>query len=180
MPASPNVDNLSLLKGIVKYRPAGAGSYRDLGECLAFTTTMTVQTLEYQSRRHSTRIPVKIVNLGKTLVVALTMSEFSIENFEMWAMGTAVGSPPVIPIGSDAEVRGALRVLGENTLGQTFQVDLYDVSIRPNGALQWLADADWSEMVMEGTANADPTTGKFGDIQQITPGVEVPMGSPPA
>jgi hypothetical protein len=179
MPASPNVDNISLFKGIVKYMKAGSGSYRDLGECLTFTTTMTVQTLEYQSRRHSTRIPVKIINLGKTLVVALTMSEFSPENFEMWAMGTNVGSPPVTPIGSDAEVRGALRVIGENTVGQTFQLDLYDVSLRPNGALAWLADADWSEMILEGTANADTVTGKFGDIQPITAGAEIPMGSPP-
>lgn len=179
MPASPNVENLSLLKGIVKYMKAGSGSYRDLGECLQFNTTMTVQVLEYQSRRHSTRIPVKTINIGKTLAVALTMSEFSTENLAMWAMGTPVGSPPVIPIGEDAEVRGALRVVGENTLGQVFQVDLYDVSLRPNGALSWLADADWSEMVMEGTCNADPTTGKFGDVQPITVGVEVPMGSPP-
>lgn len=179
MPTSPNVENLSLLKGIVKYKPNSSGSYRDLGECLALTTTMAVQTLEYQSRRHSTRIPVKTINLGKTLAVALTMSEFSLENLEMWAMGTAVGSPPVIPIGADAEVRGSLRFIGENTIGQTLQVDLYDVSLRPNGALALLADADWSEMVMEGTANADPSTGKFGDAQFITAGAEVPMGSPP-
>jgi hypothetical protein len=85
----------------------------------------------------------------------------------------------VTPIGSDAEVRGALRVIGENTVGQTFQLDLYDVSLRPNGALAWLADADWSEMILEGTANADTVTGKFGDIQPITAGAEIPMGSPP-
>lgn len=179
MPTSPNVENLSLFKGIVKYMKNGSASYRDLGECLAFTTTMAVQVLEYQSRRHSTRIPVKTINLGKTLTVAMTMSEFSLENLEMWAMGTAVGSPPVTPIGSDAEVRGALRVIGENTIGQTFQVDLHDVSLRPNGALQWLADTDWSEMIMEGTANADPTSGKFGDIRPTSPGVEIRIGSPP-
>lgn len=179
MPASPNVENLSLFKGIIKYMKRGEASYRDIGECLAFTTTMTVQTLEYQSRRHSTRIPVKTVNLGKTLTLALTMSEWSQLNMEMWAMGTGTGSPVVTPIGTDAEVRGAIRFIGANTIGVTYQVDLYDVSVRPNGALAWLADADWSEMVLEGTVNADPVSGKFGDIQEISPGVEVPMGSPP-
>lgn len=179
MVASPNVENLSLFKGIIKFMPQGEGSYRDLGECLSFTTNMNVDQLRYQSRRHSTRIPVKTITLGKQLTVGLTMSEWSAENMGMWAMGTAVGSPPVTPIGTDAEVRGALRFVGENTVGITYQVDLYDVSLRPNGDLQWLADTDWSEMQLQGDANADPTSGKFGDIQEISPGDEIPMGSPP-
>lgn len=176
---SPNVENLSLFKGIIKFMPVGSVSYRDLGECLSFTTNMAVDLLRYQSRRHSTRIPVKTVTLGKQMTVGLTMSEWSQDNMGMWAMGDAAGSPPVTPIGTLSEVRGALRYIGENNVGVTYQVDLYDVSLRPNGDLQWLADTDWSEMQLQGDVNADPVSGKFGDIQEITPGVEVPMGSPP-
>ena len=151
----------------------------DLGECLSFTTSMEAETLVYNSRRHSSRIPVKTVTLGKTMTVRITMSEFDDSNLEIWSMGEAGGSPGVIEIGTAAEVRGALRYIGTNEVGQTFQVDLYDVLLTPNGDLEWLADTDWSEMQLTGSVNADPTTGSFGQIQPITAGVEVAAGSPP-
>lgn len=179
MATPPNVDNLSLFKGIIKYRPADAGAYLDLGECLSFTTSMEAETLVYQSRRHSSRIPVKTVTLGKTLTVGVTMSEFDKQNLLIWSMGEEGSPAGVIEIGTAAEVRGALRYIGTNEVGQTFQVDLFDVLLAPNGDLEWLADADWSEMQLTGTANADVATGSFGQIREITAGVEVPAGSPP-
>ena len=179
MATPPNVDNLSLMKGVIKYMPAGNGSYLDLGECLSFTTSMEAETLVYNSRRHSSRIPVKTVTLGKTLNVGITMSEFDQQNLEIWSMGEAGGSPGVIEIGVMAEVRGALRYIGTNEVGTTFQVDLFDVLLTPNGDLEWLADTDWSEMQLTGVSNADPTSGSFGQIREITAGNEVPAGSPP-
>lgn len=178
MVASPNVENLSLMKGIIKFLPQGEGAYIHLGECSAFTTTIAVETLDYISRRHSSRIPVKTVVLGKTMTLALTMSEFSDTNIGIWAQGDQTGSPLVTSIGTRDEVRGSLRFIGENSIGVAYQVDLYDVLLRPNGALDWLADNQWSEMVLEGTVNANQTTGSFGDIQEITAGSEVAMGSP--
>lgn len=179
MATPPNVDNLSLFKGIISWMAAGAASYADLGECLSFTTSLSAETLVYNSRRFSSRIPVKTVTLGKSMTVGITMSEFAASNLTIWSMGEAGGSPGVITIGTAAEVRGALRYVGTNEVGQTFQVDLYDVLLVPNGDLEWLADTDWSEMQLTGTVNADPTTGSFGDIQPITAGVEVTAGSPP-
>ena len=132
MATPPNVDNLSLFKGIISFMPAGAGTYADLGECLSFTTSMDAETLVYNSRRHSSRIPVKTVTLGKTMTVGLTMSEFDLSNLELWSMGEAAGSPAAVSIGTAAEVRGALRYVGTNEVGQTFQVDLYDVLLTPN------------------------------------------------
>lgn len=179
MATPPNVANLSLFKGIIKWMPDGSGSYRDMGECSSFTTSMDVETLAYQSRRHSSRIPVKTITLGKTMSVGLTMSELDDSNLELWAMGDTTGSPAVISIGTAAEVRGSLRYIGQNEVGIAYQVDLYDVLLTPNGDLEWLSDADWSEVQLTGSVNADPTTGSFGDIQEITAGVEVAMGSPP-
>lgn len=179
MATPPNVNNLSLFKGIIKWKAAGAGSYSDLGECLSFTTSIDAQTLPYNSRRHSSRIPVKTVTLGKTMTVGLTMSEFADSNLELWSMGESNGSPNVIDIGTASEVRGALRYIGTNEVGQTFQVDLYDVLLTPNGDLEWLTDNDWSEMQLQGSVNADPTTGSFGQIQPISAGIEVAAGSPP-
>lgn len=179
MATPPNVDNLSLFKGIISWMAVGEVAYRDLGECLSFTTSMDAETLVYNSRRHSSRIPVKTVTLGKTMSVGITMSEFDLSNLEIWSMGEASGSPDVLEIGTAAEIRGALRYVGTNEVGNTFQVDLFDVLLTPNGDLEWLTDNDWSEMQLTGSVNADPTTGSFGQIRAITAGVEVPAGSPP-
>lgn len=178
MATPPNIDNLDLLKGRISWKPQDSGSYRDIGDCLSFTTSIEVETLVYNSRRHPSRIPVKTKTLGKTMTVGITMSEFADENVEMWMMGESNGSPGVIEIGTAAEVRGALRYVGTNT-DSPWQVDLYDVNLTPNGDLEWLADADWSEMQLSGSVNADQTTGSFGQIQPITAGVEVAAGSPP-
>lgn len=179
MATPPNVANLSLLKGIISWMAAGEVAYADLGECSSFTTSMDAETLVYNSRRHSSRIPVKTVTLGKTMSVGITMSELALSNLEIWSMGEASGDPEVIEIGTAAEIRGALRYVGTNEVGQTFQVDLYDVLLTPNGDLEWLSDADWSEMQVTGSVNADPSTGSFGQIREIEAGVEVPAGSPP-
>lgn len=182
MATPPNVDNLSLFKGIIKWMANGEASYRDLGEVSAFTTSMDAETLNYLSRRHSSRIPVKTITLGRTMTVAFTMSEPAPENVLMWLAGETSGSPPgaVMSIGTASEVRGALRYIGTNEVGVPYQVDLYDVIINPTGDLAWLTDNDWSELQMQGTVMANTTTGSFGDVQEITAGVEVPMtGSPP-
>lgn len=181
MATPPNVDNLGLFKGIIKVRPFGSsGSYSDLGECLSFTTSMAAETLAYNSRRHSSRIPVKTITLGKTMTGGITMSELASQNVEIWSMGEVGGSPAVINIGTAAEKRYAVRYIGTNEVGPAYQVDLYDVLLTPNGDLEWLADADWSEMQLTMSVNANPTTGSFGDIQPITAGIEVLAGSPPA
>lgn len=179
MATPPNVDNLTMFKGIIKWMAAGAGSYRDVGECTSFTTSMSAETLVYNSRRHSSRIPVKTITLGKTMSVGITMSELDDSNVLLWSMGESAGSPAVISLGTASEVRGALRYIGTNEVGISYQVDLFDVLLTPNGDLEWLSDADWSEMQITGSVNADPTTGSFGEIREITAGVEVTAGSPP-
>lgn len=180
MATPPNVGNLSLLKGIIKGKPVGqAGPLQDFGECSSFTTSMDVETLVYNSRRHSSRIPVKTVNLGKAMGGGITMSEWADDNVELWAMAETAGSPGVMTIGTAAQKRYWIRYIGTNEVGPAYQVDLYDVLLTPNGDLEWLSDADWSEMQLSMSINADQTTGSFGDIQPITAGVEVTAGSPP-
>lgn len=175
---TPSVANLSLFKGIVKLMLSTETEYRDLGECSAFTTSMEVETLVYQSRRSSSRIPVKTQVLGKTMTCALTMSEMAEENLELWLLAEREGSPPdsFLSIGLAAEKRGALRIVGTNEVGQVYQVDLPDVLLTPTGDLAWLTDADWSEAQLQGQINA--INGSFGTVRAITAGVEEMVGSP--
>ena len=175
MATSPSVENLTLSTGILKWMAQGEGSYRDLGECAAFSTSMEFTTLPYMSRRHGSRIQVKEVTTEKTMTVTLTLNELSDLNLEMWASGTLSGSPAVITMG-DAEVRGSLRFIGKNDVGVKVQVDIFDVIFTP-GELNWLGD-EWAEIPLTGRALADSTTGSFGEIRPDTDGTEQAAGSP--
>lgn len=176
--ATPDVGNLTLFKGIVKFMPVDEIVYRDLGELSEFTTSMEVETVVYQSKRHSSRIPVKTVNIGKTMTCAFTMSEMAPENLGIWLMAQQEGSPGFWTIGTRAETRGALRVIGTNEIGIAYQVDLYDVLLTPTGDLSWLTDTDWSEAQIIGTVNANANSGSFGTVVEIEAGIEQTMGSP--
>ena len=176
--ATPDLGNLSLFKGIVKFMPVDEIIYRDLGELSEFTTSMEVETVSYQSRRHASRIPVKTVNIGRSMTCAFTMSEMAPENLGIWLMAEQEGSPGFWSIGTKSEVRGAIRVVGTNEVGKAYQLDLYDVSLTPAGDLSWLTDTDWSEAQVTGSVNADRNSGSFGTLVEIVAGTEQTMGSP--
>lgn len=175
MTVSPNVDNLSLLTGVVKFMVQGAGSYTDLGEVSTLTTSMDFTRLPYMSRRGPSRIQVKSVTTEKTMTVNLTMNEYSSFNLALWAAGSNTGSPNVIQIG-DSEKRGALRYIGKNSEGIKVQLDLFDVSFVPNGDAEWLGD-EWGALSITGTVYADSSS-SFGELRDDTDGTEIPAGSP--
>ena len=59
MPASPNVNNYHIGKGIVSFKEAGGSTFVDLGNAPAFVYTPTVEKVEHFSssrRRESERL----------------------------------------------------------------------------------------------------------------------------
>lgn len=180
MAESPSIDNLSLLTGIVKWKPVGEGSYRDLGEVSAFSTSMDFTTLPYMSHRGGALIQVKEATTGKTMKVTLTMNEASDLNLAMFAAGDIAGSPAVIQIGTN-QARGALRYIGKNDEGIKTQIDLFDVIFTPSGDADWLQGDEWAGFTLEGRVlaylNGD---GKyaFGEMRPDTDGEEQEVSPP--
>lgn len=64
MVASPSIDNLGILKGILKFTPSG-GTLRDLGEAPEVEITPAIEKLDYRSSRSGVRTKTKSVVLEK-------------------------------------------------------------------------------------------------------------------
>jgi hypothetical protein len=104
------------------------------------------------------------------------LQEFTSDNFVLALLGTkaeASGSPIAISIGTNNQIVGAIRFLGQNDIGPRQQLDLPSVLISPSAALNLLAD-DWGVIELSGDVRGDPTTGSYGThypniVAEVTP-----------
>lgn len=167
---SPNVDNIQVGKGIVSFKKDGDSTYRDLGNCTAFTITPDAETLEHFTSREGTKKRDLLIVIQQTATVAITMEEMTAQNIAMMVYGTvdlaAVGGPEVEIFGA-SEVKGALKFVGTNDVGPKMTVDLYNVSWKPSGDLNMISD-EFNNMELEGdvlAASSGPNVGKFGLIK---------------
>lgn len=180
MADSPSIENLSLLTAVLKWKPQGDVSYRDLGECEVLTTSMDFTTLPYMSHRGGSLVQVKEATTGKTLTVSITMNEASDLNLAMFMSGDIAGDPAVIQIGT-AQHRGSLRAIGKNDEGIKSQMDLYDVIFTPTGDTDWLKGDEWAGFQLEGRALAyvnDDGKYAFGELRPDTDGTEQEVSPP--
>lgn len=183
MPAtnvSPNVDNYFSGKGVVKFKAIGAATYRDMGDCSSFSVTPNVQRLEHYSNRAGIRVRDFSRISQRQFSVAIQMDEFTADNMAMVLMGVVTSGVVAtdhyaekIDIMTAAEIRGAVRLIGTNEIGAPCQVDVPDVSFAGSKALELIQEG-LATMELTGEANADPTTGSFGQIywgatQEINP-----------
>lgn len=164
---SPNIDNLQVGKGIVSFKKTGAADYRDMGEVAALTLTPDFTTLEHFTQRAGVKQKDLTVTLEKKGTVKLTMEEITAHNFALMVLGAvneaAVGGPEV-EIFSEGTVTGALRFTGTNDIGPKITVDLWNVSVTPDGDIDLISD-EWNQMelTMDLLAATDgPNAGKFG------------------
>lgn len=169
---SPNVGNYQVGKGIVSFMQDGDNQYRDLGNVSALSVTADIETLDHFSSRAGVRQKDLSIILEKAMTLNMTMDEVTARNLALKLAGTvdelAVGGPTVEIFAQNA-INGALRFVGTNEVGPKVTMDLYNVSFRPDGDLDFISD-EWNEM--EATAevlqaNGGPNDGKFG-ILQIT------------
>jgi len=164
---SPNVDNLQVGKGIVSFQKTGEVTFRDMGNVSSLTITPDMTTLEHFTSRLGTKSKDLTVVLEKKGTVKITMEEITAHNFALMVLGTvdeaAVGGPEV-EIFSQNVVTGALKFVGTNDVGPKITVDLYHISITPDGDIDLISD-EWNQMELTAdmlAANDGPNAGKFG------------------
>ena len=180
MATSPNVDNVSMLTGVLKWKPEGEGSYRDLGEVSSFSTSMNFTPKPFLSHRGGALVQVKESTTEKALTVTLTMNEASDLNLAMFAAGDISGDPAVIQIGT-SQPKGALRYIGKNDEGIKTQIDLFNVVFSPSGDTDWLQGDDWAGWTLEGRVLAylnDDGKYAFGEMRPDTDGEEQEVSPP--
>lgn len=168
---SPNVGNLQVGKGIVSFKREGAADYRDIGNVSALTVTPDMTTLEHFSSREGVKKKDLTIIIEKKSTVVFTMEEFTPENLAIGLLGAvdlaAVGGPEV-ELFSENAINGKLRFVGTNDVGPKITLDLFNVSILPNGDTNFISD-EWNNMEITGDVLVAPEDdavaehrGKFG------------------
>lgn len=168
MAASPQ--NLAVFKGIVSWKPAGASTFRDLGEVSALTITPELENIEYFSARSGVRTKVRDVVVQKSATLTMTIAEMTVDNIALGILGTVapqVTGDPGFIVGADPEdqrqkvlglaqdeVLGSLRYVGTNSVGRRFQVDVPSVSFKGGAALNLLSE-EWATFEMTGEVLED-------------------------
>jgi hypothetical protein len=144
MPASPNVANYRIGKGIISFKPDGQTTFRDVGNVPKFVYTPKIDKKEHFSSREGIKKKDfdAIVQVGAT--VKFTMEEVTPENLALFALSdveTNAGGDAVLRGLSKTEVKGTVKVEGTNDIGQ--KVDfIADVTFTPAGDFEFVTDSD--------------------------------------
>lgn len=164
---SPNIDNLQVGKGIVSFKKTGEADYRDMGNVSAMSITPDFTTLEHFTSRAGVKQKDLTVTLEKKGTVQLTMEEITAHNFALMVLGAvneaAVGGPEV-EIFSEGTITGSLKFEGTNDIGPKITVELWNVSITPDGEIDLISD-EWNQMELTMdvlAASEGANAGKFG------------------
>ena len=165
MPASPDVANYHIGKGIITFKETGATVAADLGNAPSFLYTPTVTKLEHFSSREGVKTKdfTAITQVGA--MVKFTLDEITAENLAMFAladMDTTVPGEITLSGLTKTEFVGELKCAGTNDIGQ--HVDFVaTVSFVPSGDFSFItADDKFSEITIEAEVQKDATTGAFG------------------
>jgi len=165
MPASPNVNNYHIGKGIVSFKEDGASTFVDLGNAPAFVYTPTIEKLEHFSAREGVKTKdfTAITQVGATIKV--TLDEITAQNLAMFSLGeldTDTAGNAIISAMKKTEFVGEMKVVGTNDVGQ--HVDwLGKVSFVPSGDFSFITSEDqFTTIELEAEVQKDDATGSFG------------------
>jgi hypothetical protein len=164
MPASPNVQNYHIGKGIVSFKEVDGLEFVDLGNAPSFVYTPTVEKVEHFSSREGVKTKdfTAITQVGAT--IKMQLDEITGLNLSFFALAEADETVPgeiTLDGLSKAEFVGDIKVVGTNDIGQ--QVDFEaTVSFVPSGDFSFITAED-SFSVIEVEAEVQKgATGEFG------------------
>src|ERR1700722_13488737 len=157
MATSPNITNYYVGKGVMSWSVEGGdGSYRDLGNCSSFEITPQVQRLEHWSSRTPTKTKDQSVVQQKAMSAKGVLDEISQDNLSLALMGSQDSTGLITNILDLPDLRGALRFVGTNAVGEKQQVDLPTVVLTPSQAIGFIADG-YASITLDGDVLASET-----------------------
>jgi len=167
-PASADIRNYTIGKGIASFKKTGASVYRDLGNCPAFEFTPTAETLDHFSSRTGVKSKDRSVVVSTEGELKITMEEFTVENLALALLGNIdedSSGRPVIDILQNSSVTGLVKFTGTNSVGQKFEWIFNNVSFIPSSTVSPLSD-EWGTFEVTGQVLVD-NGGKFGTVTHI-------------
>ena len=163
-----SIDNYTVGKGIVSFKPAGGASYVDMGNCTEFEFTPEIEKLDHFSSREGVRTKDKSVVLQKSGTIRLVLDEWSVENLKLAVLGSSavVSGAEVIQIFDESSVSGSLKFTGTNDIGPKYEWIFSAVDFIPSSALNLISD-EWGTIELTGECAA--VSGSFGTITELNP-----------
>jgi hypothetical protein len=169
MSDSPDINNLTVGKGILYFTPTG-GVERDMGECTTFETTPSADALDYFSNRSGIKKKVRSVANSASLAIRIVASEATADNLALQLGGDTPASGgtgvQTFNIMRETEKTGSLRYEAHNDIGNRIDVSLPSVSFKPGGTFSPISE-EWMEIEINGEAlaveNTDGTS-QFGTV----------------
>ena len=163
-----SIDNYTVGKGIVSFKPTGGASYVDMGNCTEFEFTPEIEKLDHFSSREGVRTKDKSVVLQKSGTIRLVLDEWSVENLKLAVLGSSavVGGADVIQIFDESSVSGSLKFTGTNDIGPKYEWIFSAVDFIPSSALNLISD-EWGTIELTGECAA--VSGSFGTITELVP-----------
>lgn len=157
-----SVDNYYIGKGIVSFKKAGVGgAYVDMGNCPTFEFTPELETLDHFSSRAGVKSKDKTVVISKKGTLKLVLDEWTPENLAI-ALLDDTYSTGAIEIFGGTSVKGSVKLVGSNDIGQQFTVEFLNVEFIPSAALSFITD-EWGQIELTGQVEVDGT-GSFGTV----------------
>lgn len=167
MPASPNILNYFIGKGILSFTPDG-GSLRDLGNAPSFEVVPTIEKLDHFESRSGVKAKDRSVAVTVEGQVNITLDEITPDNLSLALFGPDLvvvntAGNPEFNILSSAEIKGKLVLTGTNEIGNQFLVTVESVSFTPSAGFNFISE-EFSLIELEGEMLK--VGGIFGTVEE--------------
>lgn len=158
---SPNVDNYTVGKAKILWKPELLSNYIDVGNVPEFELTPELEELEHFSSREGIRTLDRSEIIQKQAALRMIFEEWTPLNMSIMLVGSLViaGDVASLNILDQAAVRGAVRYIGTNQIGPKWTMDFPNIKFSPSGSLNPITD-EWGQM--EVTGQVEATNGVFG------------------
>jgi hypothetical protein len=166
-PASPNVLNYFIGKGIVYMKPVGDpdSAYVPIGNCPKFEITPKPEVKKHYSSMAGTKVLDFVAIVSKEAEVSISVDEITPENLEVAMLGEINSDGSIELLGAPSIFR-AVQLRGTNDFGAKVELTLPNVFFDANKAIS-LIDDNFAEVPLTGQVLrlGDPSTGSFGNLK---------------
>ncbi len=164
MGTSPDVLNYYIGKGTVSIKLDGEGAFRNIGNVPTLELTPEIERLDHFSSQSGIKTKDRsvITETGGTLRIVL--DEYTAANLQLALVGAIdpnSAGDDEIDILSLAELKGAVRFVGANDIGQQVDISLLSVDFSAGSSVNLISD-EWGQIEITGDLLA--VSGKFGQM----------------
>lgn len=135
-----------------------------LGNAPGFSTNVEFEELIHESSQEALLTEDASKFTKKTISIKMTLDEFDIDNVVMAFAATKTDSYTA-DIDSDGPINRAIKMVSQADSGPVWTIQLWKVSVKPTGDLDWGKISEYAQIEFEGRVLSDVAnhaTNRFG------------------